>query len=87
MKTLHSMTLLRFAHSLRATTQFSIYLALITFMSLTWTACDDETNFGKGGTPEISVDPNPISLTAVPVGQSTTRVVNIKMWATVNFAL
>ena len=41
-------------------------------------SCDDETNFSKGGTPEISVDPNPITLTAVPVGQSTTRVINIK---------
>ena len=55
--------------------QYLVLAGLITCFSI---ACDDETTFNGGGSPEINVSPNPITLTAVPVGETTSKTVSIK---------
>lgn len=54
------------------------WLSLLSLTVIIGVACDDENNFGKAGSPEINVNPDPIALTAVPTGQTTTKVINVE---------
>ena len=53
----------------------TLLLSLLIGLNL---GCDDETGFSSGGSPEILVSPNPITLTAVPVGQTTTKTITVQ---------
>jgi hypothetical protein len=54
-----------------------IILSTLLFLVIGW-GCDDETGFNSGGSPDINVSPNPITLTAVPIGQTTSKKITIK---------
>ena len=58
------------------TSLFKLYLVFASLVACFSIACDDETTFNGGGSPEINVRPNPITLTAVPVGEITSTYVS-----------